>query len=153
MKSSHTWQHKGKHEGKEEAGGVGEGSAPALGRFSTCWVLQFARAPTQSLSAQKQEQEFACLNKSPSRGQILSRSQLTRLAGAQWAYVSPVNEGQDLVYGIRSWDGSCGVKTQEQQMHSKTLGLSFTSEHEEPQPGWTWSRADSGDTEANSLQH
>lgn len=90
---------------------------------------------TEPLSAQKQEQEFACLNKSASRGQILSRSQLTRLAGAQWAYVSPINQGQDLMCRIRSWDRSCEVKDQEQQMHRKTLGLSLASEHEEPEPG------------------
>lgn len=83
----------------------------------------------------KQEQEFACLNKSGSQGQALSRSQLIRMAGAQRAYVIPINQGRGLTCRIRSWDRSHEVKDQEQQMDSKTLGLSFTSEHEEPESG------------------
>lgn len=92
-------------------------------------MLQFAPTPTQSLAAQKQEQEFACLNKSTSQGQILSRSQLTRLAGARWAYA-------DLKTGARPWCARCrirpqdwspGEKDHEQQMHSETLDLSLAS--------------------------
>lgn len=126
MKSGHIWHEKHK-EGREETGGR-KGTVPAFRQFNTCWVLQFARTPTQSLSAQKQEQEFACPNKSASQGQIPSRCQLTGLAGAQWAYsVLYTRARSSCANGrIGHWDGSPGEKDQEQQMLSKTLGLSLT---------------------------
>lgn len=152
MRSCHTWQCKGKHKGKGEAGGAGEENAPAPGQLSTHWELQFAPAPPQSLWAQKQEQ-FACLNKSASWGQALSRAQLTWLAEAPWACVSPTNQGQGLVCRTRAWGRSWEVTGQEKQTDNKTLGLSFASLLNVSSPNLAEAKPEQTlETQENSLQ-